>query len=581
MISQQSALQAPPKRTKINWSQLRSDIGGPALLHRPGFLTGLPIVILASVLTANSSQDANLWLPWILANLLSVLVCWGWFELFERVIFTGRAKRPIAGVLVAVFGLSLGALKGATTGLFGFLLGLETDLALGITSRIIQTALLGLWVVPVLAVLEAARRRFQAERDILVAERVQQRLAATDVQNTDFVSQPELRQFIGEAKKRLESDSSKTYGPLIRDIVENALRPLSHRLWERENARVTNFSLADMSKIALVRYPFLVLPVTISYFGPVFFSLLAAVGATRAISTMLVEVSVLVILLTAAKLYRPKKFAIASAYFVFVMALSVAAMALSTAAIFSEPLNVAFLATHVVIFVWLSQVAFFSSFVLAAIRSHDKIREQLEELEQSLGNRSLNASVAKTENLMLNRELANFLHGNLQNRLLSAALRMDKNQDNPDELLRELRAVEQLLDDAVLDYSLASDLGLAEQLAEIAARWAGFVSVQTDLQTSSASAVQIKQVTQLVNEAVSNAVRHGLAGNVWVRVVAGSEGGVSGAAPQLLITVTDDGLGPRDGVAGLGSRLYESMAGTSWFIKPGTDGGSVLTLALN
>ena len=571
-----------------SWSQLRSDIGGAALLNRPGFLTGLPIVILASVLTANSRQEADLWLPWILANLLSVLVCWGWFELFERVIFAGRAKKPIAVGVVALFGLSLGALKGATTGIFGFLLGLETDLALGITSRIIQTALLGLWVVPVLAVLEATRRRFQAERDILVAERVQQRLAAADAQNTDvqnaeFISQPELRQFIGEAKKRLESESPQTYGPLIRDIVENALRPLSHRLWERENARVTNFSLADMSKIALVRYPFVVLPVTISYFGPVFFSLLAAVGVARAISTMLIEVLVLVTLLTAAKLYRPKNFAVAAGYFISVMALSVAAMALATSIIFSEPLTVAFLATHVVIFVWLSQVAFYSSFVLAAIRSHDKIREQLEELEQSQGNKGLNATVAKTENLILNRELANFLHGNLQNRLLSAALRMDKNQDNPDELLRELRAVEQLLDDAVLDYSQASGLGLAEQLAEIAARWAGFVSVQIDLQTSGASAVQIKQVTQLVNEAVSNAVRHGLAGKVWVSVVAGagSAGGASGAAPQLLITVTDDGLGPRNGVAGLGSHLFESMAGTSWFLKPGTDGGSVLTLAIN
>ena len=553
---------------------MRSDIGGPALLDRPGFLIGLPIVVLASVLTANSSQRADLWLPWILANLLSVIICWGWFELFERVIFAGRAKKSIAVGFVAMFGLSLGALKGATTGLFGFLLGLEPDLALGITSRIVQTALLGLWVVPVLAVLEATRRRFQAERDILVAERVQQRLAAADVQSGEIVSQPELRQFIGEAKKRLESDDSQTYGPLIRDIVENALRPLSHRLWERENARVTNFSLADMSKIALVRYPFMVLPVTISYFGPVFFSLLAAVGAQTALSTMLVQVSALVTVLTFAKLYRPKQLAVAAGYFVFVMALSVAAMALATSSVFSEPLTASFLATHVVIFVWLTQVAFYSSFVVAAIRSHDKIREQLEELEQSLGNKSLNATVAKTENLILNRELANFLHGNLQNRLLSAALRMDKNQDNPAELLRELRAVEELLDGAVLDYEKASNRSLADELGEIATRWAGFVSVQLDLQTENASPAQIKQVTQLVNEAVSNAVRHGLAGKVWVSVV-------SGTAPQLLITVTDDGLGPRNGVAGLGSHLYESMAGTSWFLKPGTDGGSVLTLAIN
>lgn len=247
------------------WAQLRSDIGGPALMQRSGYVVVLPIVILASVLTANSSQEADLWLPWILANLLSILVCWGWFELFERVIFAGRAKKPIAVGLVLLFALSLGALKGATTGLFGFLLNLEPDLASAITSRIAQTAFLGLWVLPVLAVLEATRRRFQAERDIFVAERVQQRVSAAEVQSAGAITQPELRQFITDAKKRLESEGDKVYGPLIRDIVEKALRPLSHRLWERENAQVADFSLASLSKIALVRYPFVVLPVVLSF----------------------------------------------------------------------------------------------------------------------------------------------------------------------------------------------------------------------------------------------------------------------------------------------------------------------------
>lgn len=311
--------------------------------------------------------------------------------------------------------------------------------------------------------------------------------------------------------------------------------------------------------------------------------MISIVGLGQAVIRTLVDVAVIFAFFSLAKLFRPQRVAVAAVYFFFVIAVLVASISLSGAMIFGDVLTAASLVPALLMFVWLGQVGFFSAFAVSAVRSPNKIREQLEELDESLGAKGLSATVAKTENLILNRELANFLHGNLQNRLLSAALRMDKNQDNPDELLRELRAVEQLLDDAVLDYSQASGLGLAEQLAEIAARWAGFVSVQIDLQTSGASAVQIKQVTQLVNEAVSNAVRHGLAGKVWVSVVAGagSAGGASGAAPQLLITVTDDGLGPRDGVAGLGSHLFESMAGTSWFLKPGADGGSVLTLAIN
>jgi len=191
------------------------------------------------------------------------------------------------------------------------------------------------------------------------------------------------------------------------------------------------------------------------------------------------------------------------------------------------------------------------------------------------------ASVVKTENLMLNRELANFLHGNLQNRLLSAALRLDKNQDNPDNLMRELRAVEQLLDAAIVDYEQVNNLGLADQLAEIANRWAGFVSVKLDLQAEVNDPNEIKRLNQLVNEAVSNAVRHGLAGNVLASVTRASAASASGVAGgKLILTVTDDGLGPRDGGSGLGLQLYESLAGKDWSLNPGADGGSVLTLTL-
>jgi signal transduction histidine kinase len=267
------------------------------------------------------------------------------------------------------------------------------------------------------------------------------------------------------------------------------------------------------------------------------------------------------------------------------MAAAVAILALSTNLLFSESPQLNMFSYGAVMFIWLLEVTFLSSCIVAAFRSHNKIREYLEELEQTLGGKGLSDSVTTSESLILNRELANFLHGNLQNRLLSAALRMDKNQDNPEVLLRELKVVEELLDSAMLNYQETSALGLAEQLAEISSRWSGFVLVQFDLQTEIFSAGQVKNVAQLVNEAISNAVRHGLASKVWVSVAASPMGGAgAGSAvrwPELLITVTDDGLGPRSGVAGLGSNLFDSLAGTNWQLGAGADGGSVLTLAVS
>ena len=571
--------------TRINWAQLKSDIGGAALLKRSGYLFAIPTVVLASVLVSNANQDAGAWLPWLLANALSLLLCWGWFELFERVFFSNRAKRPIHFAWIMVFGLTLGGLKGAGTGFFGYLLGLEQDLVWAVVSRVVQTAFLGLWLVPTITILEATRRRFQTERDALVAERVQQRLAAAGSagfgvgaglsapNSIEHITQLQLREFVGEAKKRIGSEPSTTLGPLIRDIVENALRPMSHRLWERENAKVANFSLTEVSKIALVRYPFvltLLLPV---YLTPIFISLITTLGFERAVFRTLVYALVLVAVLGAAKLFRPQRVAVAAGYFGAVQIVAALAIALAARFIFGDPFDALLISSSLVMLVWLAQASFFSAYVVAAVRSHDKIREQLEELERTSGNKSISASVVKTENLMLNRELANFLHGNLQNRLLSAALRLDKNQDNPENLVRELRAVEQLLDAAIVDYEQVNSLGLADQLAEIANRWAGFVSVKLDLKAAVADPNQIKRLNQLVNEAVSNAVRHGLASNVLVSLTRANGG-------SLILTVTDDGLGPRDGGGGLGLQLYTSLAGKNWSLNPGADGGSVLTLTL-
>jgi hypothetical protein len=68
-------------------------------------------------------------------------------------------------------------------------------------------------------------------------------------------------------------------------------------------------------------------------------------------------------------------------------------------------------------------------------------------------------------------------------------------------------------------------------------------------------------------------VRHGLAGNLEISVKRLSPSGVE-------VTATDDGLGPRSGAAGLGSALFDSLAGRAWSIAPATDGGSRLVVLL-
>jgi two-component sensor histidine kinase len=74
----------------------------------------------------------------------------------------------------------------------------------------------------------------------------------------------------------------------------------------------------------------------------------------------------------------------------------------------------------------------------------------------------------------------------------------------------------------------------------------------------------------LIEEAVSNSFRHGLASQVTIEL---------SVDPEPKLTVLDDGIGPVSGPAGLGSKVLDSAA-ISWTLSPGAQGGSELTVFL-
>ena len=76
---------------------------------------------------------------------------------------------------------------------------------------------------------------------------------------------------------------------------------------------------------------------------------------------------------------------------------------------------------------------------------------------------------------------------------------------------------------------------------------------------------------QLIDEATSNAIRHGLAKNVFVLAKVLSD-------QKINLEVIDDGIGPRAGKAGLGSTFFNSVSKGNWDLVQESTGGTKLTL---
>ena len=175
---------------------------------------------------------------------------------------------------------------------------------------------------------------------------------------------------------------------------------------------------------------------------------------------------------------------------------------------------------------------------------------------------------------MTNRELANLLHGNVQNSLLAVALRIESKQGDTSEVIAELEAVERLLQS---EQHIAADdakvKSCTERLEEFKKQWAGFVHIDYSLSgIDNLSPLLRSQMSQLVGESISNAVRHGIARNILIGIVF--------APNRVSVAVSDDGLGPRNGKKGLGSTFLDLIAKDNWSLTPNPAGGSTLRVQL-
>jgi signal transduction histidine kinase len=220
------------------------------------------------------------------------------------------------------------------------------------------------------------------------------------------------------------------------------------------------------------------------------------------------------------------------------------------------------------------QLSLFASVVSEVLSSRAEIRK---ELIKSLGEEQLDSDVRAALGRIRNRELAQYIHGNIQNKLLSFALKFDQDNLSTDQVSKLLEEVDDLFSKAISEYQSVDTADLDEQLAHLVQRWAGFVNInqRNSVSKSDLSEEQIKSLVQVVSEGISNAVRHGFAKNLKINIKR-SESDNS----QIEVTVEDDGLGPRSGKPGLGTELFNATSGTNWSLTSGKFGGSVLRARL-
>ena len=214
-------------------------------------------------------------------------------------------------------------------------------------------------------------------------------------------------------------------------------------------------------------------------------------------------------------------------------------------------------------------LAFFVIFVLTLTKAAIYSQEQLiAALERVTDSQKAHVNLASDEIAAVSRQWAQYIHGNLQSRLLAAAAILERSSEETDTGLKELATAEATkIMSGDFEAPEFANRSLTEEVRFQVERWKDLMEIEINcIIAKDPDWLPTNQFGVVVEEAVSNAFRHGHATKVVISIHQENDF-------EIECTITDNGIGGASNQpAGLGSSVFDSVARGNWSLRPGPDG---------
>lgn len=340
----------------------------------------------------------------------------------------------------------------------------------------------------------------------------------------------------------------------LRNIIEQRVRPLSHRLWASSTDSVPRIQYRAILS-ASFRYPVIpALPLAISI------SVISAVNLTSTFGFERGMISALFLFANFFVYFRfihrrvldMKRITIAKGF------LSIIYPAIF-ANLISYLVNTFYFEEHYGLFNLLVAANCSAITIAFAIYEVNKMDRNniLIEIERGV------ADLLKRQELSRNaqdEQIASYLHNALQPEILALSLQLEEAAQKVDvtETREIMERVASKLNRSLYEELPGSDVNVLERLGRIQSAWKGLVDVQLDLSEEFLEAIQQNfLVTQIVDEAIANSVRHQNAKKVFIK-------GSRNERNQIHLSVISKGLSKPANSAGLGSEWLDRYFRNRW-----------------
>ena len=561
-------------------ASLTERLGGRWAVSWQALVIMLPVAVGVIALGAQTVGDV---LTWFVIALMAVGVSASWSYVMHRTVFRDRALQPVAFSWVIAMPIIHASLYVGIAVVLGLLLGvLDANSAL--------SHFLPLWVITVFAgglltlVLDS-QWRFRVQREELIRQAVQQQLATaqelevlreirksvgTEVDEQVKTSSAALIRRIDAIVKSGEADGGVLAGEL-RNTADRTVRALSHQLEKR--ALRTHRTPGFLPALANVfRYqPFRPVAVSIVYLitaTPREVNLHGwAIGLGLLVLTVAFIFAIMLPLNQALKRWPEHHVSIYLIGLVIIQAPTVLVSPLR-----EQVTGESFTALDLVL---TTLIGTFIVVATSSFGSWNRTRKDVIADFQREVNADTIATLARGEALAkATMDVALVLHGSVQSSLYACALKIEEASRQGDivEVNGALMQARAILEQPELERGARDSESLSQAVSRPITQWAGLLAVDVDVDPAAEeiAAGRETHVADIVEEAIANAVHHGSASEVSVQIGCLGE--------DLIITVRDNGKGPRGGTPGLGGRLY-SQWGAQWSLTAG-DQGAILSLRL-
>ena len=565
--------------------------GRHALDLRP-YLFFAPLSIFLIPLQESNFSERKDFIFWSLVSLLSFLGQILFIKLFQIILINKRDFQPFALWTIFVIGGASGAIKAFIIYISPQFLEMQV-VTLNLASRILTGTFVGIIVIPIYAVISNQLNLVIQRRKILMQALVVEESLKYSNQEalqkvreaTQIAIESEFSTIISETRKQIKNAEGKSLEQqykLIADTLtlsaQNLIRPLSHRLMQELSQDFPSPPLRSIFFLAL-RKP--ILPILPTLFLASIVSVIAVIREVTSVPLILLicffEALFLFFQIISIRAFAKSRLSGKSPINTPIFILISSFLGVSADYVFTTILHTDYkffqgelLALD---FIWRLAFICVVSFIMNLFENEAVVEQFILEL---INSHKIDKMLADQEIVRVKQDIARYLHGNLQSRVMALGLSLQvreiKDQVSMDSALSLSQS---LLDSPFSELLAAGDRSLSDEVSFHATKWDGLLNIDVNIEVadSQLSQIQKRAVGTALEEAFANALRHGLAREVEIKIYQDGLG--------VTVAVLDDGVGPRNTPPGLGSRLYDSVATRSWSLNHRLDDeGSILELRI-